>query len=299
MKPIYEQPMLCPLEPNYLCPLSVQKIKTQPGEETEAAVTEKDVVISQLPQEINQIMGMINRDLSDYYDQLQSYGVPRSISQWLFLSLVTYVFRNAEDSTGSGEQRAAQLLRGIRRDAALLFNVLRGYGLPGDLIDNIFIEVIRIILRLIGREPGPGPGPGPRPTPGWSDWEDLGGVLTSAPAVASWQANRLDVFGRGQNQALWHKWWDGSRWSQWEDLGGGPITSGPAAASTSANRLEIFARGQRNQLLFRTWNGDRWSAWESLGGVITSEPSAVSWGGRRLDVFARGQNNHLWHIWRS
>ncbi len=52
-------------------------------------------------------------------------------------------------------------------------------------------------------------------------------MLTSAPAVASWADNRLDVFARGQNRALWHKWWDGSRWSDWEDLGG-VLTSAPA-----------------------------------------------------------------------
>ncbi|MDF2597052.1 MAG: insect kinin peptide, partial [Clostridia bacterium] len=95
-----------------------------------------------------------------------------------------------------------------------------------------------------------------------------------------------------------HKWWNGSSWSQWEDLGGGPISSAPAAASTGNNRLEVFARGRNNQLLFRTWNGSRWSGWQSLDGVLTSEPAAVSWGGNRLDVFVRGQNNHLWHIWR-
>ena len=37
-------------------------------------------------------------------------------------------------------------------------------------------------------------------------WESLGGGLTSAPAVCSWEAGRLDVFGRGTDNALWHKW---------------------------------------------------------------------------------------------
>lgn len=42
----------------------------------------------------------------------------------------------------------------------------------------------------------------------WSDWEDLGGKLTTAPTAASWGPNRLDVFAGGENQHLWHKAWN-------------------------------------------------------------------------------------------
>jgi hypothetical protein len=36
---------------------------------------------------------------------------------------------------------------------------------------------------------------------GWSEWESLGGVLTSGPDVSSWAAGRLDVFARGTNSS--------------------------------------------------------------------------------------------------
>jgi len=39
---------------------------------------------------------------------------------------------------------------------------------------------------------------------GWSDWMDLGGQLTSEPAAVSWGPNRIDVFARGTDNALWH-----------------------------------------------------------------------------------------------
>lgn len=42
----------------------------------------------------------------------------------------------------------------------------------------------------------------------WSDWEDLGGVIMGAPSVASWDEGRLDVFVRGTDNALYHKWYD-------------------------------------------------------------------------------------------
>ena len=37
-------------------------------------------------------------------------------------------------------------------------------------------------------------------------WESLGGSFTSAPAICSWGVGRLDVFGRGEDFALCHKW---------------------------------------------------------------------------------------------
>jgi hypothetical protein len=78
----------------------------------------------------------------------------------------------------------------------------------------------------------------------WSDsggelepsWEYLGGVFISSPDAASWASNRIDVFAVGEDSALWHRFWDGSDWSEWESLGafscpirqlcrGGPIGS--------------------------------------------------------------------------
>ncbi len=44
-------------------------------------------------------------------------------------------------------------------------------------------------------------------------WENLLGDLTSGPAVCSWGPGRIDVFVRGgDDNALWHKWWDGATW---------------------------------------------------------------------------------------
>ncbi len=86
-------------------------------------------------------------------------------------------------------------------------------------------------------------------------------------AVSSWAASRLDVFARGTDNAVWHRAWDGARWSGWENGVGGVITSAPAAVSWGANRIDMFARRQDNALWHRWYNGS-WSGWESLGGVL-------------------------------
>jgi hypothetical protein len=129
---------------------------------------------------------------------------------------------------------------------------------------------------------------------GWSGWESLGGILTSGPAVTSWAPGRLDVFVRGTDNALWHKWFSNG-WSGWESLGG-VLTSDPAAVSWGPNRIDVFVRGTDNAL-WHKWFSNGWSGWESLGGGLTSGPAVASWGSNRLDVFVRGTDNALWHKW--
>jgi autotransporter-associated beta strand protein len=126
--------------------------------------------------------------------------------------------------------------------------------------------------------------------------ESLGGVLTSGPDVSSWASNRLDVFAKGTDNQLWHKWWDGASWNGWEPLGG-QLTSDPTAVSWGPNRIDVFAKGTDNALWHKWWDGASWNGWEPLGGVITSAPDVSSWGSNRLDVFARGTDNALWHKW--
>jgi Lysozyme like domain/Repeat of unknown function (DUF346) len=115
--------------------------------------------------------------------------------------------------------------------------------------------------------------------------------------VASWGSGRLDVFARGNDQQLWHKWFDNGQWSGWEPLGG-TLTSDPTAVSRSDGIIDVFARGGDNQLVHRSFvRGRGWSAWMHHGGTLTSAPDAASWGAQRVDVFARGGDNQLVHLY--
>jgi hypothetical protein len=124
----------------------------------------------------------------------------------------------------------------------------------------------------------------------------LGGQLLGGPDATSWAPGRVDVFVRGTDNGLWHKWGDGNVWSGWEGQGGG-LTSDPTAASWGPNRIDVFGRGTDNQLWHKWWDGGSWQRWEPLGGVLTSAPDVTSWGPNRLDVFGRGTDNQLWHKW--
>src|SRR5579871_3437183 len=113
--------------------------------------------------------------------------------------------------------------------------------------------------------------------PSPTEWEALGGVFNSPPAVASWGVNRLDIFGLGTNNEMFHKAWDGREWLHsprgWEALGG-VFDSPPAVASWGVNRLDIFGLGTNDEMFHKAWDGREWlpspTEWEALGGVFST-----------------------------
>ena len=135
---------------------------------------------------------------------------------------------------------------------------------------------------------------------GWqSQWDSLGGVFTSEPAVASWSSDRLDVFGTGTDYAMYHKAWDGSSWSSdWEVLGG-TFTSPPAVVSWGVGRLDIFGLGTDFAVWHLSYDSSTgWQqGWDSLGGgPFKTPPVVVSRASDRLDVFAVASgDNAIWH----
>jgi len=134
------------------------------------------------------------------------------------------------------------------------------------------------------------------PTASWGGWVKLdNGYATEGLAVASWAADRRDLFTISSDQALWHKWWDGKSWSGWESLGGGPFMGQPAAVSWDLNRLDIFALG-KDQQLWHLFFDNGWGRWERLGGVLELGVAAASWGPRQLTVYAVGINNSIYSL---
>ena len=248
----------------------------------------------QRPNQINYLTNLTNTEFQDDYAQLQSYGIHPILTQTVFRSIIRYVLRDSTVSSMTPDEATDKIYDSIRRRNPSILYLFNNFGIPQNYITKLIKDIIYFILINTGSTPTPMPPSMPEPTPNWSQWEDLGGILTSAPTVASWQSNRLDVFAIGQNRALWHLYWNGSSWSQWEDLGG-VLNYSPAAVSWGRNRIDVFGVGTNKALWHKYWNGSTWSNWEDLGGVLTSAPAVSSWQNNRLDVFARGQNQALWH----
>jgi hypothetical protein len=84
----------------------------------------------------------------------------------------------------------------------------------------------------------------------YSGWQDLGGSITTAPAVTSLASGTLDVVARGSGDSLVRRRWDGQAWSPFLSVGG-IISAAPAAtADPTAGRVTVFARGRDGTL----WN---------------------------------------------
>jgi hypothetical protein len=143
----------------------------------------------------------------------------------------------------------------------------------------------------------------PRPSFPTVGWQTLGGTVTSKPGVAAWSSNRLDAFVRGADGHLWHRWWTGTGWSGWENLGGSLLAgTGPAVASWAPGRLDVLVAGTNHQLWHLWYDSGGWHAWEDLGapappGGLTSGPAASTWGVGRLDIVVEGTDQAVWHLW--
>jgi hypothetical protein len=63
----------------------------------------------------------------------------------------------------------------------------------------------------------------------WSDWLDLGSLITAEPAVTSPEPGRLECFVKSDENRVHHCSFDG-QWGPWEDLSG-RIGGAPAVTS--------------------------------------------------------------------
>jgi hypothetical protein len=111
---------------------------------------------------------------------------------------------------------------------------------------------------------------------------------------------RLEVFARGGDQSLFHKWQTAPNngWSGWGGLGGwiDLLSVNP----NQDGRLEVFARGS-DRALWHQWQvtpGGGWSGWSSLGGWIDLLTTGRNADGR-LEVFVRGSDGAVYHRWQT
>lgn len=117
---------------------------------------------------------------------------------------------------------------------------------------------------------------------------------------------RLELFVRGSDDALWHKWQtkpSGGPWSQgWISLGGS-LSGGPSVVLFSDRSLHVFSHGAGSLWHIRqSAPSNGWDEWESFGapdGVALTDSPAIGWNAdQRLEIFSRGSDGNLWHIWQ-
>ncbi|MDP9120278.1 MAG: hypothetical protein M3O15_02760 [Acidobacteriota bacterium] len=147
------------------------------------------------------------------------------------------------------------------------------------------------------------------PGAGWSAWTgtaegipNLPGGMASAPSVVAPAPGRIDVVAQGNDNAVWHLYYDQGWSPQWESLGG-IVTFAPTCCwwwNTPTSVFHVFAVGQDGQLWHKYFDNG-WNDWTNdppahPNGVISSAPVAVVAGKNRVDVFARAAGAEVWKV---
>merc|ERR1712137_1511818 len=138
---------------------------------------------------------------------------------------------------------------------------------------------------------------------GFSSWVTLGGSFKGGPTVVRSNDGRLEVFGRGADNSIWHKYQaepNSPAWTQWMSLGSkNKFSSNPVAILSSEGFIHLFAKGIDNSLMHKTQFTNNtlfvWTEWTSLGGSLTSQPAVSLDAEGLLHVFVRGPDRALWH----
>jgi hypothetical protein len=120
-------------------------------------------------------------------------------------------------------------------------------------------------------------------------WENLGGVITSAPAVLYDSAStRLWVFARGGDGAIWYRLRTGTGpWGAWTSIQG-ILTSAPDAIF-GIGQLTVFARGGNGNLYDRTQNSaGQWGPWSTNGLPVNSATSSLPSGAEFIQFYRNG-----------
>jgi hypothetical protein len=115
--------------------------------------------------------------------------------------------------------------------------------------------------------------------------------------AVSWGPDRIDVFAIFKDGALWHLWWDGQIWNEWEWLGGAYVGE-PAVATWGPGRLDVFAVDAATRSLRHHWfESDTWSQPEALSigsdKKIAESPTVVSAAVNRLELFVPTDDHQI------
>lgn len=108
---------------------------------------------------------------------------------------------------------------------------------------------------------------------GWQPWRSLGGICTSAPAIASPFPGRLEAYVRGTDNGIWINIYENSRWGGWASLGSPPpgVSDAAPAAISRYGLLDVYVRANDNTIWHRQWSGGGWQNWASVELPISSQ----------------------------
>jgi len=114
----------------------------------------------------------------------------------------------------------------------------------------------------------------------WSEWQSLGGKMSSGPAVVINHDGLLEVFSRGMNREIFVKRQmnhDSPEYNLWESLGGDSAST-PTTLLHPNGSIHIFYRGSDKKIYHKVKNAVgpnqyAWSEWAALENDNGLEPA--------------------------
>jgi hypothetical protein len=135
----------------------------------------------------------------------------------------------------------------------------------------------------------------------WSSPIGLGGSLASSPSAVVTTSNTIDVFYKGTNGDLWHRWKVGSNWYGPQDLGMGPLGGPPRALGQPDGTVDVFWQGTDEALWSAHYSPgtQTWTGATPLGGSFVREPWPVVSASGVVSVFLMGTDSNLWEVQKT
>jgi Repeat of unknown function (DUF346) len=130
----------------------------------------------------------------------------------------------------------------------------------------------------------------------WSPWAALTGMtLSSGPSMDIRPGPITDVFARGPDNAIYHRYYtQANGWSDWGSIGG-CAASAPASSWRGNGYLDVVVVGCEHAVWLKNWNASTgWSGWVSLGGTALYHPAIKSYADGSIGVYVIGTDHQLW-----
>ncbi|WP_102127685.1 PIG-L family deacetylase [Deinococcus planocerae] len=137
------------------------------------------------------------------------------------------------------------------------------------------------------------------PNGGWGAWQSLGGSFGAGvhPVTGANQDGRLEVFVRGSDDKLYHRWQTPSGgWGGWSKLGDVQFSGSPAVTITPDGIIVATVRsvgGSVQSVRQGSPNGG-WLDWTNLGGSFVALIGAMPDSAGRLTTLARGTDDLIY-----
>lgn len=128
---------------------------------------------------------------------------------------------------------------------------------------------------------------------GWTaPFPHYGVTATSGPAIDVRENGVVDLFVRGADNALWHRYFVNGAWSNWGSLGGCLGTGPSSAERKGTGQLYVFAlRCNGPTMVFKSWTPQAgWTGWLTKSyssDAVVDRPTIISTSAGTMDLFWR------------